>query len=421
MSGGTGLGDVFTTTDGTWDASPAPTFTYQWLRGGSPISGETANSYTIVLADDNAFISCDVTATNGSGSASEGSNSIQADDFTAPLNITPPEITGSAGTTGPAYNGNTLNTTNGTWSGSPAPTFTYQWQSDSVDISGATSNSYVVDEATEGTTITCDVTATNALGNATETSNSIHNFVPTDASNLVLYLDAKDTTTFTFSTGTNISQWDDKSGNNNHATQSTASDQANYTSGTETVDFNGDYFDINGSTGVTLKETYFIVRDYDDNDSGEALGIAPVFGDTGASAPNYTFLSTKGLPYTVSLDGAGSSTGDASVNGVAYVPGDGTGTNISVTGFVPFPNQAAKTMVSTIQTATYTVGYFGRFDASAGAAVRKLIGKHSNMIIFSAALSSTNRDKMFGYMAWKWGLEGDLPGGHPYKTTVPSP
>ena len=34
--------------------------------------------------------------------------------------------------------------------------------------------------------------------------------------------------------------------------------------------------------------------------------------------------------------------------------------------------------------------------------------------------STTNRQLIEGYMAWKHGIEGDLPSGHPYKTAAPT-
>ena len=50
----------------------------------------------------------------------------------APVNTVAPAVTGTA------TFGSTLTTTNGTWLGAPAPTFTYQWyRSPSTSISGA--------------------------------------------------------------------------------------------------------------------------------------------------------------------------------------------------------------------------------------------------------------------------------------------
>jgi hypothetical protein len=73
-----------TVTSSTGTASGSPTFTFQWYRGASPITGETTASYTLQVSDEGANISCLVTATNGSGSASASSNTI-VPAVTAPI------------------------------------------------------------------------------------------------------------------------------------------------------------------------------------------------------------------------------------------------------------------------------------------------------------------------------------------------
>jgi surface protein len=78
ISGGNTVGSILTTTNGTWSGTLPITYTYQWLRNGSNISGATSSTYTLVVADRNANISCQVTATNSLGSANATSNSITA-------------------------------------------------------------------------------------------------------------------------------------------------------------------------------------------------------------------------------------------------------------------------------------------------------------------------------------------------------
>jgi len=73
-SGTPGIGNLLSSTDGTWLG--APTFTYQWTRSGAPIGGETANTYAQVAADIGHSIVCEVTGTNAGGSATANSNSI---------------------------------------------------------------------------------------------------------------------------------------------------------------------------------------------------------------------------------------------------------------------------------------------------------------------------------------------------------
>jgi len=84
----------------------------------------------------------------------------------------PPANTVAPAVTGTATFGQTLSTTNGTWTGVPTPTFTYQWQRASVNISGATSSTYTLVAADVGNTIRCVVAATNAISAVSANSNS---------------------------------------------------------------------------------------------------------------------------------------------------------------------------------------------------------------------------------------------------------
>ena len=68
--------------------------------------------------------------------------------------------------------GSTLSCTTGTWTNSPTG-YAYQWLQNGVNISGATSASYVVVAADAGTSIRCTVTATNAISSASATSNPL--------------------------------------------------------------------------------------------------------------------------------------------------------------------------------------------------------------------------------------------------------
>lgn len=69
-------GEMITVSTGTWTGVPAPTFSYQWQRNGTNISGATGQGYTLQAADVSQSIRCVVTATNTQGSASANSNAI---------------------------------------------------------------------------------------------------------------------------------------------------------------------------------------------------------------------------------------------------------------------------------------------------------------------------------------------------------
>jgi hypothetical protein len=87
---------------------------------------------------------------------------------TPPNNIIPPVIAG----------GNIVGillkvTDNGTWTGTMPITFTYQWQSNGIDIAGETNDEYTIVLSDSGQQITCVVTATNISGSTSAISNDI--------------------------------------------------------------------------------------------------------------------------------------------------------------------------------------------------------------------------------------------------------
>lgn len=78
----------------------------------------------------------------------------------APVNTVAPVITGTATV------GQTLTVNTGTWTGQPAPTFTYAWLVGGVVQAGQTANTFT---AVQGS-ITARVTATNTGGTANVTT-----------------------------------------------------------------------------------------------------------------------------------------------------------------------------------------------------------------------------------------------------------
>jgi hypothetical protein len=178
ISGNTPVGSTLMCSEGSWDGIPAPTFTYQWYIGATPTATPTeiplATSASYVTQNDDLgkSITCRVTATNVRGSVVAISSNSITPTPAPPVNTpsAPPVISGNT------LAGSTLTSSQGTWTGFPAPTFTYQWYRGESPISGATTASYItttLDPTDVGQPIRCHVTATNAGGSATATSNSI--------------------------------------------------------------------------------------------------------------------------------------------------------------------------------------------------------------------------------------------------------
>ena len=163
VTGTPAVGQTLSCSQGVWFNSPT-SYTYQWLRDGTVISGATASTYVVVSGDLGHSISCTVTATNAFGSTPATSNAVVI--VALPVNTAAPVISGSLTV------GSTLSCTQGTWSNSPT-SYAYQWQRGGTNISGATSSTYVTVSADGGTSVGCLVTATNASGSASQASNTL--------------------------------------------------------------------------------------------------------------------------------------------------------------------------------------------------------------------------------------------------------
>jgi len=151
---------------------------------GCPASGTHNGSYTIPstnpLRDGFTFNGYDATCsgsaigryTAGQTISCAGTIVITASwtaDAVAPFNISAPFVSPSGGAVGTVFT-----TTNGSWSGNPAPTFTYQWQNDSsgsfANIAGATGSSHTSSTVAN---LRCIVTATNSAGSNSAASNTV--------------------------------------------------------------------------------------------------------------------------------------------------------------------------------------------------------------------------------------------------------
>jgi hypothetical protein len=49
-----------------------------------------------------------------------------------------------------------------------------------------------------------------------------------------------------------------------------------------------------------------------------------------------------------------------------------------------------------------------------------MAGTISEVVIYNTGLTTTQRQRVEGYLAWKWGLQASLPAGHPFKTAAPT-
>ena len=151
ISGLPKLGTVLTASAGEWVPTPAD-LTYQWNRGGVPISGANSSSYTVSAADPGTALSVTVTG-------SSAGYSVLSRTSLATAVITGGVITASPFPTiaGTAKFGSVLTAVTGTWG--PAPiTLSYQWKRNGATISGATLSTYTPTTADAAATLVVTVT-----------------------------------------------------------------------------------------------------------------------------------------------------------------------------------------------------------------------------------------------------------------------
>ena len=88
-------------------------------------------------------------------------------ELLSPANTQAPVISGDTSL------GDSLSCADGSWTGVPTVTLTYQWLRDGVAITGATEATYAITTADEGHLLSCQVSATNEAGSASATSNEL--------------------------------------------------------------------------------------------------------------------------------------------------------------------------------------------------------------------------------------------------------
>ncbi|MBL4731674.1 MAG: DUF4347 domain-containing protein, partial [Rhizobiaceae bacterium] len=148
-------------TSGISDADGLGTFSYQWLRGGSTISGATASTYTLGDTDVGTLISVQVSYTDGEGT-SEGPLTSTQTAAIVNVNDTPvglPTITGTI-----AEDQTLTADTSGISDADGLGSFSYQWLSDGGAIAGADESTYTLEVSDIGGLISVQVSYTDGNG-----------------------------------------------------------------------------------------------------------------------------------------------------------------------------------------------------------------------------------------------------------------
>ena len=259
--------------------------------------------------------------------------------------------------------------------------------------------------------------------------------IPSSVSGLRLWLDAADASTFTLSSGSNVSTWSDKSGSNSSLSNTTSNPPIFITyNGYPTVSFRGS---LSGTSNVLSNPTFsiapanisiFIVTQALQNGSGYLHpGILTILPNP-LSADDYRngLSITGGNASSIIFEVYG---GSGTISGIEY-----SGSGLTPRGVYSVVNTSNVlygyangtqwgTNTFTFNTTNVGIGlgmrfYANSFNSAPGTSA--FDGNISEVIIYNTGLTTTQRQKIEGYLAWKWGLQGSLPAGHPFKTAAPT-
>ena len=211
-------------------------------------------------------------------------------------------------------------------------------------------------------------------------------------SDLALWLDAEDTASITLN-GSTVSQWNDKSGNDRHATQDTAANQPTYKATDAVL---GGKPSVGapsaaGTVGVVAPsltaQTLFFVMAY-------GTGVETVFPGFSAyptvfSGPNANGQQRGGMGTTATDDWFSSGMWAA----YPFVNAATTTSTVAL----PMPASILRFEGPSAVTQSWGIGH------NMISANRSWAGPIGEVVALTGVLSDEDRQKLEGYLAWKWG------------------
>lgn len=227
-----------------------------------------------------------------------------------------------------------------------------------------------------------------------------------------LWLDANDPNTITLN-GSTVSQWNDKSGNGRNAAQSTAANQPTFTAS-----------GLNGKSVVTFassNSTFLTFSDISVTDNN--VFVASVYQRTASG--NSSTIDVAHVSVTTYSNWWFSDnvlysrlrTSDFVAHGAASTA---TGTFLNVldrndSGTQAWRNGAALGVRGgSTQTGNGALNAIGRYQTAYHN------GYIAEIVVGRFAINTSDRQKLEGYLAWKWGMQANLPADHPYKLLPPT-
>ena len=250
---------------------------------------------------------------------------------------------------------------------------------------------------------------------------------------LTNWYDSTDTTTLTLSTNDTVADWRDKSYDANNLSETDFADLPLYgttnINGLSTVDFDGgtaiNLDDITISSPVSSTDLYIAYVGFNNTWTQASTMFNFNNGDGVVNVDDYMLLRTVSETSTQLLIKKGSA---VAINMVLTpAPNDNRTVmytidctdSIDVTLKQNYIYEATGARIPVNNPDAFTRLTFGAQDMDPEK--NGLNGQAGEFVVVQQAnMTLEDKQKLEGYMAWKWGLQGDLPGGHPYESAAPT-
>ena len=228
--------------------------------------------------------------------------------------------------------------------------------------------------------------------------------------NLSAWYDAKDSCSVVVDQNSKVSKWRDKSGENNHATQSVPSRRLTYLESDPLADDKSSLQSLSnlGRIGLeipsfSMKEVFMVLY-YDDSTDEDFDQYNIILSSTGTYG-KYRIMGVKNeddLSDSVSW----------SFNSQTFK----NGSSLSSNEVLPLPNSVMR-FVSNSVIDEQRFLFSGTYSSASD---RGWKGSVCEIIALPDSPTSADVEKIEGYLAHKWGLEADLPSNHNFKTSAPT-
>ena len=248
-------------------------------------------------------------------------------------------------------------------------------------------------------------------------------FLPTSIAGLQMWMDAADSSADSMTlSGSTVTVWKDKSGLGNHTTarSGTSTLTSNAINGKSAISMAGGYFTGPFSTANTGTQVHAFAVMTIDSSSGLwprplALG-RPGVNDYSESTTTFAIIRYSGTQ-AVGIGRAGQylSVGIPAYSSPFLVQSSHNG----ATEYMGVNGTLTPSSAGTGQSGNFNITSYGLGVNTNTNDYFVWNGYYAEVMYFNVQLSDANRQKIEGYLAWKWGLQALLPGGHPHASATP--